>query len=43
MMDEILDEDDNLPSLADLNQKIDQVKIASLSGLKFEESGRVTL
>ena len=43
MMDEILDEDDNLPSLADLHQKIDQVKIASLSGLKFEDTGRLTL
>lgn len=42
-MEEIMDEDDNLPSLADLHQKIDQVKIASLSGLKFEENGKQSL
>lgn len=36
----ILDDDENLPNLADLHQKIDQTKIASLSGLKFDEAGK---
>ncbi len=35
-----LDDDENLPNLADMHQKIDQMKISSLSGLKFDESGR---
>ena len=35
-----LDDDDNLPNLADLHQRIDQHKIMSLSNLKFDESGR---
>ena len=35
-----LDDDENLPNLADLHQRIDHMKIASLSGLKFDESGK---
>ena len=35
-----LDDDDNLPNLADLHQRIDQMKIAGLSNLKFDESGK---
>ncbi len=35
-----LEDDENLPNLADLHQKLDQTKIASLSGLKFDDSGK---
>jgi hypothetical protein len=35
-----LDDDDNLPNLADLHQRIDQMKISSLSNLKFDDSGK---
>lgn len=33
-------DDDTLPNLADLHQRIDQHKIMSLSNLKFDESGK---
>ncbi len=35
-----LDEDDNLPTLAELHQKIDHMKISSLSSIQFDESGK---
>ena len=35
-----IDDDENLPNLADLHQRIDQMKISSLSNLKFDESGK---
>ncbi len=38
--DMMLDDDDNLPTLAELHQRIDNVKIASLSNLKFDDSGK---
>lgn len=36
----MLDDDDNLPTLAELHQRIDQVKISSLSNLKFDDQGK---
>jgi hypothetical protein len=36
-------DDDHLPNLADLHSRIDQMKIASLSGLKFDDYGRKIL
>jgi len=37
---QMFNDDENLPNLADLHQRIDQMKIASLSNLKFDDSGR---
>ena len=34
-----LDDDENLPNLAELHSKIDQTKISSLSNVKFTEAG----
>lgn len=36
-------DDENLPNLAELHSRIDQMKIASLSGLKFDDYGRRVL
>jgi len=36
----LLDDDENLPNLADLHQKLDQTKIASLSALRFDDAGK---
>ena len=38
--DLILDDYNDMPSLAELHQRIDHVKIASLSVLKFDDSGK---
>lgn len=36
----MLDDLNDLPSLAELHQRIDHLKISSLSALKFDDSGK---